>query len=379
MISYQTAYLKAHYPSEYMCAFLSSVIDNQERVVFYIRECQNMGIKVLPPDINESYENFTVAREGIRFGLGAIKNVGLGAVKNIVETRKEGPFKSLFDFCRRVNLGYINKRVLENLIVSGCFDSVGITRKQALSIMEECIDLSNKIEQGESSHQMSLFGDTQSLIQEPVPELKGEMPLQNKLAREKEVLGFYVSQNPLDEYSDLIHLIVSHQIADLDMAVDNTYVRVVGMITNLSRKVSRKGDSYARMYLEDRSGRVEVLVFPSAYRSYADRLQIDKPVVIEGFYDTHDEQPKVVLRKITEISSTIRELHIRISDKDEAKTIRNQVITKLTRYPGEIKVLLRLAGDKRALLLDNKFNVTASSRLKEELITICGKNNVWFC
>ena len=157
LISYETAYLKTHYPVEYMCAFLSSVIDNQDRVVFYLKECQKLQIPVLPPDINESYENFTVTGGKIRFGLGAIKNVGINAVTNIVENRKQGPFTSLFEFCQRVDLTHINKRMIENLILAGCFDSLGITRKQALSIMDECIELAVQVKQSQSSQQMSFL------------------------------------------------------------------------------------------------------------------------------------------------------------------------------------------------------------------------------
>ena len=196
LISYQTAYLKAHYPVEYMCAFLTSIIDSQDKVVFYLRECQRMGIKVLPPDINQSVENFTVTAGGIRFGLGAIKNVGINAVKNVVKVRKQQPFTSLFDFCQRVDLSQFNKRMLENLIVAGCFDSIGITRKEALSIMDECIEIAAQLKLDHASQQMSLFAPCDTVVDEPRPVVKGEMPLKERLAREKEVLGLCFSQSP---------------------------------------------------------------------------------------------------------------------------------------------------------------------------------------
>lgn len=377
VISYQTAYLKAHYPVEYMCAFLSSVIDNQEKVVHYLKECQRQGIPILPPDINESFENFTVAVGGIRFGLGAIKNVGINAVKNIVNVRKKGPFRSLFDFCRRVDLTQINKRMLENLIVAGCFDSLGISRKQALSIMEECIDLAGKLKQTEGSNQMSLFGSIQNLVEEPVPTVEGEMRFHDRLRREKEVLGFYVSANPLEEYVQLLPFVTTHQVIDFSSVADGSYVRLAGMLVNLKRRVSRKGESYAHFYLEDLTGRIAVMVFPSAYRNNSDKLLVDTAVIVEGFYDKRDEQPKVVLRRIYSISSGLKELHINVTNEKDERNIRTGIVPIIKKYPGNIEVFIKLY-NKKMLVLNKKFNVKASLDLKRELISLCGRSNVWF-
>jgi DNA polymerase-3 subunit alpha len=242
VLTYQTAYLKAYYPVEYMCAFLTSVIDHQERVVFYLKECRLMGINVLPPDINESYENFTVAQGGIRFGLGAIKGIGLNAVKSIVEARRDGAFTSILDFCRRVDLSQINKRIVENLIVAGCFDSLGISRKQALSIMDECMDMAVRIKESECSSQLSLFGDSLEIIEEPIPAFNGEYEPHERLSREKEVLGFYVSQNPLDEFREVLPLITTSELAQFQSEEEEVYVRVAGMVVNLNRRISKKGD-----------------------------------------------------------------------------------------------------------------------------------------
>ncbi len=375
MISYQTAWLKAHYPVEYICSFLSSVIDNQEKVVFYLKECQRLGISILPPDINESFENFTVAGGGIRFGLGAIKNVGLNAVKSIVAVRKKGRFKSLFDFCRRVDLSQINKRMLENLILAGCFDTLGLSRKESLSIAEECVNLSVQIKHTESSSQLSLFGDAETMIEEPVPRLKGEMDLREKLNREKEVLGFYVSANPLDEYRLQLSCLTTHQLAELSTKEEESYVRVAGNIVNLNRKVSRKGDSYARCYLEDMSSRMQVMVFPSAFQKNIEVLQNDTPVLIEGFFNTRDDEPKIVLRKAIPLSPAIKELHIRIADEMEEN--RKRLMARIMRYPGDAEVFLRFPGGK-VIVLNEKFKVKPCAELKEELGQLYGKNNVWF-
>lgn len=376
LISYQTAYLKAHYPVEYMCAFLSSVIEHQDKVVFYIKECQRLGIPLLPPDINESFENFTATREKIRFGLGAIKNVGMGAVTSIVQARKEGAFTSLFDFCCRVDMGQINKRILENLIVAGCFDSLGITRKQALSIMEQCADLAVQIHRSQESQQVSLFGDTMSLVEEPVIRVKGEIPQREKLIREKEVLGFYVSQSPLDEYRDMLPLLTTHQIAELSARDEESYIRLAGVMINLQRKVSKKGDSYARFSLEDLSGRLDMMLFPSAYRQNIEQLGDDQPVIIEGFYDMRDEQPKVVVRKILPLANQLTQLHVRIPADTEEDNSRERLLEILERYPGEVDIILYLPGRKP--LLVQRLQTTADSALKQELTSLYGRNNVWF-
>ncbi len=376
MISYQTAYLKAYYPVEYMCAFLSSVIDNQDKIVFYLRECQQMGIKVLPPDINESYENFTVSGDSIRFGLGAIKNVGLGAVSSIVSSRKKGAFASLFDFCKQVDLGQINKRILENLIMAGCFDTLGITRKEALSIMEECVELSAQIKQCESSSQMSLFGEVMDMVEEPQPSIKGEFPIRERLKREKDVLGFYVSANPMDEYQEILPLLSGQMISDLSAADEENYVRLTGIVVNLNQRISRRGDAYARFYLEDSSGRIEVLVFPKALKKNSDYLRADGAVLIEGFYDTRDEQPKISLQQARPIPEVLKELHIRVPE-DKEDDFRMKLLELLEKYPGPVEVFLHLSG-RRTVLLQERYYVQAHKELQARIADWFGGKNVWF-
>ncbi|MGI5922076.1 MAG: DNA polymerase III subunit alpha [Syntrophomonadaceae bacterium] len=376
VITYQTAYLKAYFPVEYMCAFLSSVIDHQERVVFYLKECRRLSIPILPPDINESFENFTVAGDGIRFGLGAIKGIGQNAVKSIVDARREAPFTSLLDFCRRVDLSQINKRIIENLIVAGCFDSLGISRKQALSIMGECVDLAAQIKQSECSNQLSLFGDSLAPVEEPLPTVKGELEPHDRLRREKEVLGFYVSQNPLDEYRDILPLVTTSELAQLPAGDEEVYVRVAGMVVNLNRRVSKKGDSYARFFLEDQSGRMEMMLFPSAFKSCIGQLQPDTAVIAEGYLNNRDEQPKIVVRKVFPLTANLKELHIRVEYEKTENEYKTKLKSLLTRYPGSIEVYLHLPG--RVLIMNEKFYVKASLLLKQELAAVYGNNNVWF-
>ncbi len=377
MITYQTAYLKTYYPVEYMCAFLSSVIDHQDRVVFYIKECKKMGISILPPDINESFENFTVSAGGIRFGLGAIKNVGINAVKAIVQARREGRFSSFFDFCQRVDLTQINKRMLENLIYAGCFDSLGQTRKQVYSIMDESLILAAQIKQASNGDQLSLFGDTVSMVEEPVAVVKGEWDNQEKLSREKDVLGFYVSANPLDRYREIMDLVTTNEIAAIDSNGDQEYLRLAGIPVNLSKKISRKGDPYARFFLEDLSGRIEVLLFPGSYRQCINQIQPDVAILVEGFLDRRDDQPKISLRRVQELKEHIKEMHVRLfSDSNDAQT-RTNLLNIIKGYPGNVEVCLHLP-NKSVRVLDEQYDVGVNRELKARLEDLLGKNNVWF-
>lgn len=377
MISYQTAYLKAYYPAEFMCAFLSSVIDHQDRVVFYIKECKAMGIEILPPDINESFETFTVGSGGIRFGLGAIKNVGVNTVKAIVNTRKQGKFSSLFDFCSRVDLSQINKRVMENLIAAGCFDSLGITRKQALSIMDECIDLAAQVKQCENSQQLSLFGDSEELIvEQPRIKVQGEMDQRERMNREKEVLGFYVSQNPLDQYRSIIPLVSTTDLGELEKGNDEDYVRVAGVPSNLSKKVSRKGEPYARFQLEDLTTSMEMMIFPSSYQNNVNKIESDQAIIVEGFVDRRDEPVKISVRRVGILSAQLKEFNVRLPYEKTDDDGKRELLLILKKYPGELEVLLHLP-NKKVIVLDEKYNVAPSLELKQELSDLYGKTNVW--
>lgn len=371
-ISYQTAYLKAHFPVEYMCAFLSSVIDNQERVVFYIQECRRLEIPILPPDINESFENFTATGGAIRFGLGAIKNVGVQAVRSIVEARAEGEFTSLYDFCSRVDLGQINRRVMENLILAGCFDSLGITRKQALSIMDECMELAAQVRQYNESGQMSLFDEADMLVEEPTIHVQGELPRADKLAREKEVLGFFVSENPLDQYRRAINLLATAEIAEILADRKEGYVRLAGIVSDVVRRISRKGEPYARFFLEDYSGRMELILFPSVYRQNIDNIELDRVVLVDGVVDCKEEEPKIFVRHAVPLPESVRELHIRVPEDGD----KNKLIRALKKAPGPLEIFLHLPN--RKVLLMNHMKAAESVELKKDLAAMYGRENVWF-
>lgn len=377
LISYQTAYLKTYYPAEYMCAFLTSILDHQDRITHYLQEVQSLGIEILAPDINESFENFTVTSEGIRFGLGAIKNVGLKAVKNIVDTRKEHAYKSLFDFCLRVDLNHLNKRALESMVLAGCFDKLGITRKQALFTMDECLEIAQQVQKQANSMQQSLFDEQSSGIVEPVSVLQGELERSEKMKKEKEVLGFYVSEHPLEPYREILALISGKNISELEVISEEAYVRVAGIVHNLSRRVSKKGESYAVFTLEDPSAKIEALLFTSSYKQNIDKILEDEPVVIEGQMNLRDDKPKLIVRKVFPMQEVLKDLHIRIAEEKTDSEYKAKLLEILAQYPGEIEVVLHLP-QKRIISLNQKYHVRACVELKNSLGSIYGSQNVWF-
>ncbi|MGE5370899.1 MAG: DNA polymerase III subunit alpha [Solirubrobacterales bacterium] len=379
LVSYQTAYLKVYYPVEYMCAFLTSVIDNQDRVVFYLKECRRMGIEILPPDVNESHEAFTVTGSTIRFGLGAIKSVGETAINTIVRARKaEGPFASLFDFCCRADLRQINKRVLENLILAGCFDSLGLTRKEALSIMDECVEAAACIREAAESSQLSLFGEEERAPEEPKPRKLGEFPPAERMRLEKEVLGFYVSETPLSEYKERLHLYATHNAGELEQVRDGAEIRIAGLVTSLQRRRNKNGEPWAILTIEDFSGKSEVLFFPSAYRENAANLKPDNVVMIEGRLINRNEEVKVSGRTIAPIAESVDSVHIRVQgDNGGNDGVRDRMVEVLTRHPGTIPVYVHIKGSK-TLRMNEKYWVTPDEPLRGELRNLVGGENVWF-
>ncbi|MGE5418244.1 MAG: DNA polymerase III subunit alpha [Acidobacteriota bacterium] len=375
MITYQTAYLKAHYPVEYMCSFLASVIDNQDRVVFYIKECGHLGIKILPPDINESFETFTVTGNSIRFGLGAIKNVGDAAVHSIIEARKQGAFVSLFDFCQRVDLRQVNKRVLENLILGGCFDNLDITRKEAMIIMEDTLEIAARVKEAAESDQISLFGGNDAAAEEPKPKKIGEYSAKDKLRREKEVLGFYVSGSPLEEYQNVLPFFASHDIDSLSGLPDSANVRIVGIINNITRRRNRENKPWAMMGIEDLTGKIEVQVFANVYAECVTSIKNDVAVWVEGRIMERDDEIKVLARTVKILPSELEELHVRLPGKN-SNGLKDKLVDTLARYTGEIPVYVHLAA--KSIQLDEKYKITASVELRDELVKLLGIENIWF-
>jgi DNA polymerase III subunit alpha len=293
VITYQTAWLKAHYPAEFMAALLSSSIGDTDSVVKFINEAREVGIEVLAPDVNESNYKFTVIGDKrVRFGLGAIRNVGKSAIESILVARRERPFTSFYDFCDRVDLRLCNKRVFEALIGSGALDNLGGHRAQYLAVLDTALQEASLKQQEAAMGQFSLLGggDEGSSVQAP-RSLPNMAPLSDseRLTKEKEILGFYISGHPLEPFRVECELFATHTVSQLGKWTDQPIALGV-VVTAVKKQISkRSGAEFARLTVEDFSGSSEVLVFPEAWTMLGDRVKTDVPVLLKGSYSRRDQ------------------------------------------------------------------------------------------
>lgn len=313
LITYWTAYLKANHPTEYMAALLTSVADNIDKVAEYVRECHKLGIEVLPPDINESELYFT-ARDGrIRFGLGAIKNVGQGAVEAILKARSRGPFSSFVDFCRRVDPRQVNRETLESLIKAGAFDRFA-TRRALLSQLEVGLELAQVAQEERRSGQRSFFGAEELIPHRPIKELE-EFPREELLRFEKELLGLYLSGHPLERWEEEgLSYWRSHPLGELEELPMGALVHLGGRVDTIRRVTTAKGERMAILTLEDLTGKVEVVVFPELYAKRAELLREERLIYLVGRTDRRGGRTQVVAEEVYPLEEAPRlvELHLRL-------------------------------------------------------------------
>jgi DNA polymerase-3 subunit alpha len=302
LITYQTAYLKAHYPLEFIASLLTSEINDPDKVVKHINECRERGIEILPPDINESEENFTVTPDGkIRFGLGAIKNVGISAIEAIKEEKnKNGRFKSFVDFIERVGGSKVNRKVIESLIKSGALDSLGGHRAQYLEYLDTLLQKVNESKNKKNELMQSMFDieDTGYKV-EKLPEVK-EFPLSQILSFEKEVLGFYVSGHPLLEFSQEIKHFINDNIENIKTYADNTTVLIAGIVTARKETKTKAGKKMGIISFEDLTGSIEIIFYSDVYEKYRNLLSGDDPLYIKGTItsDTDGITKKIIAKEV---------------------------------------------------------------------------------
>jgi DNA polymerase-3 subunit alpha len=293
ILSFQTAWLKAHYPAEFMAALLSSEIGDTDKVVAYINEAREMDLNVLPPSVNESGWKFTVIGDGeIRFGLGAVKNVGRGAIESILTARKaDGPFETLTDFCERVDLRLCNKRVIESLVASGALDQVGGHRAQQVAALDHALHEAQVRQAERDAGQGSLFGDPAAPTASPLtPELPdiAPWPESERLAREKEVIGFFISGHPLERFREEAQLFASRTTATLGSWSEHQVSAAV-VVTAVKRRISKKtGAEYARITVEDFHGTAEAIVFPDTWSKLSQVIVPDASLLLTGGYSPRD-------------------------------------------------------------------------------------------
>ncbi|MGE4318523.1 MAG: DNA polymerase III subunit alpha [Deferribacterales bacterium] len=385
MVSYQTAWLKANYPVEYMAAILSCEIDKGEKIVTFTEECKSMGIEVHAPDINKSGASFVIDGKTIRFGLGAIKNVGMNAIELALKVREEGgEFKSIYDFCARVDLRLCNKKVLESLIKAGAFDSTGRNRRQLLQVLEPALEEGQRKQKMEAQGIISL----ESFLEE-TPEEGGEpehyypdvteMPENELLKMEKEVLDFYISNHPLAIYNNILKTFAS-PLNDLKEPTSDGAFVVGGLIKNIKNIFTKKGDKMAFVTIEDMDGELDVVVFPKVYEDALKHLTADKIIIVAGNVNHKDEETVILADKIMDVPEAVAMLTERVIIKLSSVGMTHDIISKLKTiigtHKGNVPVSFLLERPKTFAVYINAgddFRIEPSFEFYKEIDDLIGK------
>ena len=385
MVSYWTGYLKANYPTEYMAALLTSVRDDKDKSALYLNECRRMGIKVLPPDVNESQSDYTPLGNDIRFGLTAIRNVGENVVASIVANRTtSGRYESFGDFLTKVDANVCNKKTIESLIKGGAFDSLNHPRKGLTLIYLEAIDSVMEAKRAESIGQFDLFGSGMSSTSSIITNVEIEIPDQEwekalLLSYEREMLGLYVSDHPLLGVEHLLRSSTDMPISQVnDESVGHEQIVTIGgLITQIQRKVSRRGDSWAIVTVEDLEGAVDVMFFSNSYTQHSMNLMEDRIVVIRGRVDKREEQVKIMALDLSMPDITLAPTGPLIISMDTVRCtppVVDRIKEILRSHPGKREVHLKLDDGRKSLVMKigDDLRVTASPSLSADLKAILG-------
>ena len=389
VVAYQTAWLKYYYPVEFMAALMTSVIDNSSKVSEYILTCRQMGIQILPPDINESVSAFSVSNGAIRYGLNAIKSVGKPVIEEIIQERKErGNFEDLADFINRMSGHEVNKRAVENFIKAGAFDCFPANRRQMMMIYGQIMDDAAQKKKKDFAGQISLFDfaaeEDKAAFKIKIPQVS-EYGKEDLLAFEKEVLGFYISGHPLEEYEEQWKRGISHVTADFlppeegeeQRIRDGERAIVGGMITSKTMKATKNNKMMAFITVEDLVGSVEVIVFPRDYEKNASMLNVDSKVFVSGRISAEEDRAsKLILEKIVPFDIPKKELWIQFSDMEEYSRREQELYRALMDSEGEDEVIIYVRKEKKKKILPASRNVHVSDLLLEKLSRDFGEKNV---
>ena len=386
VVAYQTAYLRAHYPAEFMAANLTSEMGNIDRVVILIDECRKMGIKVLPPDINESMAKFIATSEGIRFGLGAVKNVGLNPIKAIVKGREEyGRFSNIFDFACNVDLRSINKKVFESLIQVGALDSLEGHRAQVFEAIELAVAYAQSVNADKAMGQFSIFDLEVSEVTNDAPLLPAVKPWDKNecLRREKELLGFYISGHPLRKYEEEVRLFSSLTLKDLKGARDGQFVRIAGQVVSVRKKFDRKGKNMGFITFEDFSAQTEIIAFSSVYGDYKEQLVDDSLLMIIGRVSKRDadDDPKILLEEAFPLEYARERFIQNVTISLQQELLNKEVLLGIAKFfernKGECPIYLVTDLDhKKYYIKSKKYRFLPSAIAVEQLKTMVGEDNV---
>ena len=396
VVSYQTAYLKCHYPRQYMAALMTSVLDSATKISGYIAECKDMGIPVLPPDINRSEDHFSVEGDAIRFGLGAVKNVGHGLIRAVAAKRAEGgPFKSLEDFVERMGEGELNKRAVENFIKCGAMDGFGHHRSELLAVYEKVMDTVSSNRKHNLDGQMGLFGMLQeddAAVSIPIPSLP-ELKKADMMAMEKETTGIYLSGHPMDDYRQYLrntHVVPIGQLMGEECRYqDDQIVSVAGIVQEVKMKTTRNNSMMAYVTVEDDTASIEMLAFSNVLSQYGGYLKENSPVVITGrFSIREDKDPQIVInraRPITDFSEMPQQeaqvaparnevyqgtLYLKLDSENDRRYGVVRAVVNM--FPGDSPVKVFFADTRKM----RGSSASLDSRMLQELESILGKENV---
>ncbi len=390
VVSYQTAYLKCHYPRQYMAALMTSVLDSAAKISGYIAECKEMGIATLPPDVNHSFDHFTVEGDAIRFGMGAIKNVGRGLIRTMVAKRTEGgPFKSLEDFLQRMGEGELNKRAVENFIKCGSMDCFGYHRSQLLAVYDVMMDSVASSRRRNLDGQMGMFSmlqETDAAASIPIPQL-AEMKKADLMLMEKETTGIYLSGHPMIDYRPYLrntHVVPIGVLMEEDCPYeDEQIVSVAGIVQTVKLKTTRNNSMMAYVTLEDDTGGVELLVFSKVLSQYGGYLRENQPVVIVGKLSIRDEkEPQIIVNRARPISDYVDglaeeeperktgTLYLRLPTQEDSRYRKVRAMVNM--FPGEQKVVVYFADTKQR----RGAQCGLDKRLLRELQNVLGQENV---
>ncbi len=386
LIAYQTAYLKTHYSTEFMAALLNSFLSNTDQVVKLINECKEKGIEILPPDVNASSKDFTVVEGKIRFGLGAVKNVGEAAIEVILETRHEkGSFLSLTDFCQRVDTAKVNRRVLEQLIKCGAFDSIHGSRARVMAGLDSALEKAQAMQRDRQSGQINMFDllrSQQKTPPQPLPDVP-DWDTRLTLQFEKEALGFYISGHPLDFYADRLAVFCSADTQKVREKAEGTEAVLCGMVSITKELTTKKGDRMAFLALEDKEGVVEVVAFSEAFSQARGLLEGDEPLVVIGKVQHDEKGSKIIANSILTLDDaqvqavdSVR-IHLRAErlDRDGLTRLRHLLMN----HPGDCKTFLHLLVESQGeavIALNSKLQVNPTRAFFEEMDQYFGPHSV---
>jgi DNA polymerase-3 subunit alpha len=392
IITYQTAYLKAHYPVAFMAALLTSEKDNRDKIIKHMNNCKEMGINVLPPDINESQKDFSISGENIRFGLAAVKNVGEAAIEAIIAMRRKEKFSSFLDFLSRVDLRKVNKRVIESLIKCGSFDSLGYYRRQLMECCEAAMEEAQRKQKQLLSNQSSIFDDLDNAgsSQENsagsyrIPDLP-EWDRKELLSIEKETLGFYITGHPLYGYADKLKLVTNTDSSTLSTKRDKDTITIAGVISSLAERPTRRKDIMCNVVLEDLQGSVNIIFWSDTYKKYYDLLHEDEPVVIAGTIDVGDESLKIIAQEVIPLAKALENPYKQIRFMVDADKVSPDNIISLCnavkKYHGKYDSYIHIVNGKSETIvyLGEQLRLDINDKLKREADSILGEGATTYC